>query len=80
MSSAASPANLQRLGATNYTNTSGKPIMVSVYSQGTLIVYVDSIVAAQSTVDNAANSITVIVPVGSTYSCNQTPYLWRELR
>lgn len=79
MSTAASPANLQRLANTDYTNSTGKPIMVSITAQGTLQITVGGVIAARSSVDNAQNSLTVIVPAGAVYRCNQSG-TWAELR
>ena len=79
MSTAASPANLQRLANTDYTNSTGKPIMVSITSAGTLQITVGGVIAARSGVDNATNSLTVIVPAGAIYRCNQAG-TWAELR
>jgi predicted Kef-type K+ transport protein len=68
-----------RTGGITYTNSTGKSIMVSLYGAGTLSFVVDGLQVALSTVNNAANSITVIVPNGSTYSCNQSAWM-AELR
>jgi len=63
---------VSRTGGVVYTNSTGKPIMVSIYGNGTLQIYVDNVLAATSTVNNAGNSITVIVPNGSQYYTNVT--------
>jgi hypothetical protein len=68
-----------RLANTNYTNSTGKSIMVSLYALGTLQLTVDGLIVAQSTVNNAGNSITAIVQNGSVYSCNQAAWV-AELR
>jgi hypothetical protein len=68
-----------RTGGITYTNSTGKSIMVSLYGQGTLSFVVNGLQVALSTVNNAANSITVIVPNGATYSCNQSAWM-AELR
>lgn len=68
-----------RSASTNYTNSTGKPIMVSLYGLGTIQLTIDGVIAAQSTVNNAGNCVTGIVPNGSVYSCNQA--VWQaELR
>lgn len=68
-----------RTGGITYTNSTGKSIMVSLYGLGTLSFVVDGLQVAVSTVNNAGNSITAIVPNGSTYSCNQSAWV-AELR
>ena len=68
-----------RTGGVTYTNSTGKPIMVSLYGAGTLQIYVNDVLAGQSTVNNAANSITVIVPNGAQYRTNSTSII-AELR
>jgi hypothetical protein len=68
--------------ATNYTNSTGKPILVSVTIIGAANITVDSIVAAASSVGNAGNSLTTIVPNGSVYSVTSGGAFstWAELR
>jgi hypothetical protein len=68
-----------RAASTNYTNSTGKSIMISLYGLGTLQLTVDGLIVAQSTVNNAGNSITAIVQNGSVYSCNQAAWV-AELR
>jgi hypothetical protein len=70
---------VSRAAGTNYTNSTGKSIMVSLYGLGTLQLTVDGLIVAQSTVNNAGNSITAIVQNGSVYSCNQAAWV-AELR
>ena len=71
-----------RSSGTNYTNSTGKPIMVSITSIGTARITVGGVVAAQSGINNATSQICVIVPNGTTYSLNAgAPIgLWAELR
>jgi len=75
-----------RLNNTNYTNTTGKPIMFSLWKNVTsnnygIVVYVDSLIAAgSSSFDNT--NITIIIPNGATYkytAAGGTIYV-RELR
>jgi hypothetical protein len=70
---------VSRTGGVTYTNSTGKSIMVSLYGLGTLQLFVNGLQVAVSTVNNAGNSITGIVPNGSTYSSNQSSWV-AELR
>ena len=74
---------------TNYTNTTGKPILISYTgyiggSQGTIIAKVDGINVAQTSArDSGLNgNLSFIVPNGSTYSIigAQNNVAWTELR
>ena len=75
-----------RAQATNYYNTTGKPIMVNIFTSvagGVGSVTVGGVVAAYtlgSIYDY--NQFSVIVPPGASYSCNSltTGYKWTELR
>ena len=75
-----------RAQATNYTNSTGKPIMVNIYTAvagGSGTVTVGGAVAAyNSGTIYAYNQFSVIVPNGFTYSCNSltTGFVWTELR
>lgn len=72
---------------TNYTNTTGKPIMVSVYtsqSAGTTDIVVDGVVAARANASTGAEGVNAaaIVPPGAVYSVSTANPLgyWAELR
>ena len=75
-----------RAQATNYTNSTGKPIMVNIYTAvagGSGTVTVGGAVAAYNAgTIYAYNQFSVIVPNGFTYSCNSltTGFVWTELR
>jgi hypothetical protein len=75
-----------RSAATTYTNSTGKPISVSIAgnnASSTIILYVNSIVASydSDTVANVNMGVTAIVPNGATYSVNAiTISIWSELR
>ncbi|NWD04101.1 phage tail protein [Pseudomonas gingeri] len=80
-----------RVPGTTYTNTTGRPIVVSCYansaSTNNINLTVSGVVVAQNIVNNAtsgANStVSAIVPHGATYSVATTPSpisLWSELR
>lgn len=76
----------------NYTNSTGKPIMVAVRFGGTVFesqapggITVDGIGVYDGSTTNATSNHTgiVLVPVGSTYRVStgaDTSYQWRELR
>ena len=68
--------------STNYTNSTGKPIVLSVTIIGNANITVDSIVTAASSVGNAGNSLTTIIPNGSVYSVTSGGAFstWAELR
>lgn len=81
--------NASRALATSYTNSTGKPIMVSITNQGptqtTLSLTVSGIVISIGGVDgsgsNNGNSVCGIVPNGATYSCAGGAFTtWAELR
>lgn len=82
-----------RAAGTTYTNSTGKPIMVSVTStflgsDSGLSITVDSVLVAignayANTSLGGAGGVTVIVPAGSTYSValsHSNLYSWAELR
>jgi len=81
-----------RASGTTYTNTTGKPIMVSVYSQvftnsrAILSAYVDGLniqVSLNHTTDTGVASVCFIAPDASTYSVTSTDTpiaMWAELR
>lgn len=78
-----------RAGGVTYTNTTGRPIFISmfVYSNKTLHISVDGIIVSRSRTDigdssTAATDSTscAIVPNGSTYTASITPSSWLELR
>ena len=75
-----------RAQATNYTNSTGKPIMVNIYTAvagGAGTVTVGGAVAAYNAGSiYAYNQFSVIVPNGLTYSCSllTTGFIWTELR
>ena len=75
-----------RAQATNYYNTTGKPIMVNIFTAvagGVGSVTVGGVVAAYTlgSIYNY-NQFSVIVPPGASYSCNllTAGYKWTELR
>lgn len=69
---------------TNYTNNTGRPICVSVYSGATVNavdLYVDGvIVASVNNENNVFGALFTIVPVGSVYKTVGPITAWRELR
>lgn len=85
-----------RASGTTYTNSTSKPIMVSVFSSGqdsgfTLSCYVDGVLVAQGSGGGGGDArrtgnASFIVPSGSTYSAtysggaNGTTLKWAELR
>lgn len=76
-----------RVANTNYTNTTGRPIFVSVNASGaqrSLTLVVDGINVSSSGVDaslsNNGNDVQAIVPPGSVYSVTNTFNVWIELR
>lgn len=80
-----------RVAGTTYTNSTGRPIVVSCYADpaaaNILNIMVSGLVIAQNTVNNAtsgANStVSAVVPPGATYSVTRslsTIGLWAELR
>lgn len=75
-----------RAQATNYTNSTGKPIMVNIYTAvagGSGTVTVGGAVAAYNAGSiYAYNVFSVIVPNGVTYSCSllSAGFVWTELR
>jgi hypothetical protein len=70
-----------RTAGTTYTNSTGKPIMVSIQVQNTAVLQVNSVVAATSGIGNASNFIGAIVPAGATYVLSSGPnQRWSELR
>lgn len=76
-----------RVSGTTYTNSTGKPIMLSVQPSGTagsLTVVIAGVTVASSFNTTSNNvSITFIVPVGLSYSvtaATTTISLWVELR
>lgn len=69
-----------RSAGTTYTNSTGKSIFVTLYTQGTAQLTIGGIIAAQSSINNAGNYVGAIVPNGATYSFSGPTYLWAELR
>ena len=80
-----------RLSSTDYTNDSGRPIVVHVAKQAHLWAYVDGIKVWHETSANSEGSVlttSFVVPAGSTYRVNfstepGTPtaaLFWSELR
>jgi hypothetical protein len=82
----------QRVAGATYTNTTGKPIMVSITSvfnaQGEIQFFVDNYIVAWTHTDGDSNrgNIAIIVPNNSTYkmlapySSDLTFQYWLELR
>lgn len=79
-----------RIAGVTYTNTTGKPIVVSAYTfaaggdTGTQVLYVDGLAVSQSqyyvgTTASGTRQVLGIVPSGSKYSVNSFGY-WFELR
>lgn len=79
-----------RAAGTTYTNTTGKPIMVCISASsssasGAMNLYINGVVSAGSyCVSGLVNTITIIIPNGSTYSIAGTATFtisyWFELR
>lgn len=76
-----------RVVNTDYTNTTGRPIFVSVNAGGaqrSLALIVDGITVSASGVDgslsNNGNDVQGIIPPGSIYRVNNTFSTWIELR
>jgi hypothetical protein len=69
-----------RANGTTYTNSTGKPIMVSLTVIGTGTITVDGVVAAMSGVNNAVNNLGAIIPNGSSYIVAGYTMYWAELR
>jgi hypothetical protein len=75
-----------RAQATNYYNTTGKPIMVNIFTAvagATGTITVNGALAAYNLGSIAEyNKFSVIVPNGNSYSCNllTAGYVWTELR
>lgn len=70
-----------RVQATNYTNSTGKPIMVSIFSNAAgSILTVGGISVAYASV--FGSTISAVVPDGTTYSCSvlAAGFGWTELR
>jgi hypothetical protein len=78
----------ERVSGTTYTNSTGKPIVVSLGASGTtsgVTITVSGTLVANQTNGAASsfnNSASAIVPNGSTYVCTYSPTLlfWSELR
>ncbi len=72
-----------RVAGTTYTNTTGKPMYLSIYSNGTgnSGIVVDGVRVAQTYIDQTAN-VECIIPSGSTYSLDAANnlYYWFELK
>jgi hypothetical protein len=77
-----SDLTLSRVLNVTYTNTTGKPIYVSIFNSLNLNIDVDGIRVAQSVSLNSVFSMTFIVPAGSIYIANGTTsgLSWSELR
>lgn len=81
-----------RVSGTTYTNTTGRPIMVSLYGQSSAgsqsqTITVNGIQVANSSMSTGAaqthGGASAVVPAGATYSCTLgfgTSNVWRELR
>lgn len=73
-----------RAANTTYTNSTGKPIFVSVYrgsADNSAIITIDGIDIMTDNGDSGSGgSLSFIVPNGSTYSFNRSPIIWAELR
>lgn len=73
-----------RASNTNYTNSTGKPIQVNIYSVGSggqFNLIVDGITVAANNPDvSAGSTATVIVPNNSVYSFTGSFFFWTELR
>lgn len=75
-----------RVAGTMYTNSTGKPIVVSIARNGAnytnTVIYVNGNVAASAGVDQYGGSelMTAFVPNGATYQVSTTPGGWWELR
>jgi hypothetical protein len=75
-----------RAANTTYTNSTGKPIFVSIWGiyGGTTSLTIAGVVADQSGINNSVPSVNLdgIVPAGATYSISSilTLTLWSELR
>jgi hypothetical protein len=84
----------QRVAGTAYTNSTGKPIMISVSTSNssingeTLSITVSGVVVAQTylntgTAHNAGMTLSTVVPASATYTVNTTSAtlsIWAELR
>lgn len=78
-----------RSSGVTYTNTTGRPIDVSIHGTNasgivglTLMVY-GVVVAIQGTPANQSSHVSSIIPPGATYSCSisgASTYTWAELR
>lgn len=78
-----------RASGTTYTNTSGRPIAISVYGSnpsgvvGITVTVSGVVVAVQGSASNHASNVSTIVPPGATYSVSITgasSWTWSELR
>ena len=72
-----------RSAGTNYTNTTGRPIMVmlTIGTDRVHNVYINGVlVAVPKSAASAEECVTFIVPPGNTYRAQIAPNMWSELR
>lgn len=71
-----------RAAGTVYTNSTGRPISVSITSIGTAYITVQGVIASRSGIGNATNYLGAVVPPGATYNLNTgaAKPVWAELR
>ena len=72
-----------RVSGTTYTNSTGRPIAVSIFGYNGSLLTVDEIVVQSFNIGNAGATCAFfsIVPNGSTYKFNAySSYNWRELK
>jgi hypothetical protein len=72
-----------RSGGVTYTNSTGKPIMVSINqaSSGTQNFFINGVLVAQNqTTSVTASGFTFIIPNGANYQSSSAGSFWFELR
>lgn len=71
-----------RVLGTTYTNSTGKPIMVSYTSYSGGLIFINSVEIAKSSTGAVSTSYTFIVPNGATYKISDGAMgtHWKELR
>lgn len=71
-----------RSAGVTYTNSTGKPIMISIYNTLSLNVVINGVTVGKTICLNSVPTISFIVPNGSTYLVTGTfsALLWSELR
>lgn len=73
----------QRVPGVNYTNDTGRPIMVNITETGNganSLFYVNELVIAQNGGINSDSTMSVIVPAGAVYRYTGVSTYWVELR